>query len=58
MSHIEVISRANIDEINEQILPFDDVLVTDDTVKGKRTETIMRYGAVTDEMINNLALWY
>jgi hypothetical protein len=31
------------------------VLVTDDTVKGKRTETIMRYGAVTDEMINNLA---
>jgi hypothetical protein len=29
------------------------VLVTDDTVKGKRTETIMRYGAVTDEMINN-----
>jgi hypothetical protein len=28
------------------------VLVTDDTVKGKRTET-MRYGAVTDEMINN-----
>jgi hypothetical protein len=34
------------------------MLVTDDTVKGKRTETIMRYGAVTDEMINNLALWY
>jgi hypothetical protein len=29
------------------------MLVTDDTVKGKRTETIMRYGAVTDEMINN-----
>jgi hypothetical protein len=52
MSHIEyLISRANIDEINEQILPFDDVLVTDLQCQSKRTETIMRYGAVTDEMI-------
>jgi hypothetical protein len=57
MSHRVIISRANIDEINEQILPLM-MCVTDDTVKGKRTETIMRYGAVTDEMINNPALWY
>jgi hypothetical protein len=35
--HRVIISRANIDEINEQILPFDDVL-TDDTVKGKRRD--------------------
>jgi hypothetical protein len=50
--HRVIISRANIDEINEQILPLM-MLVTDDTVRCKRTETIMRYGAVTDEMINN-----
>jgi hypothetical protein len=34
-------------------LPFDDVLVTDNTIKGKRSETIMRFGAVTEEMLSN-----
>jgi hypothetical protein len=29
------------------------VLVTDNTIKGKRSETIMRFGAVTEEMLSN-----
>jgi hypothetical protein len=55
--HRVIISRANIDEVNEQILPFDDVLVTDN-IKGKRSETIMRFGAVTEEMLSNPVLWF